>query len=59
MSVTTFLKSTRAEMRNVTWPTRTKALLYALIVILFSAALGYMLGGFDAIFRTLFRGIYA
>lgn len=58
MSIATFLKSTRTEMRNVKWPKRSKALMYALVVIIFSLALGYMLGGFDALFRTVLRPIY-
>jgi preprotein translocase SecE subunit len=57
MSIASFLKETRSELRHVTWPTRTKALIYTLIIILFSVALGYMLGGFDAIFRVLLRNI--
>jgi preprotein translocase SecE subunit len=59
MSITTFFKSTRAEMRNVRWPSRSKAFIYALVVIIFSLALGYMLGGFDSLFRTILRPIYA
>ncbi len=57
MSISSFLKETRNELRHVTWPTRTKALIYTIIIIVFSAAVGYMLGGFDAIFRVLLRNI--
>jgi preprotein translocase SecE subunit len=58
MSIATFFKSTRAEMRHVVWPSRRKALLYTLVVIIFSLALGYMLGGFDSLFRVVFRHVY-
>jgi preprotein translocase SecE subunit len=47
-----FLKETQFEMKHVVWPSRTKALVYALVVIIFSAALGYMLGAFDALFQS-------
>ena len=54
-----FLNETRAEMKHVVWPTRRKALLYALVVVIFSLALGYMLWGFDTIFQSLLRSILA
>lgn len=54
-----FLRETRAEMKHVTWPTRRRALLYALVVIIFSAALGYLLFGFDILFQTGLRSILA
>lgn len=57
MSIVSFLKETRSELRHVTWPTRTKAFIYTIIIILFSVGLGYMLGGFDAIFRVVLRSI--
>lgn len=53
-----FLKDTRAELTHVVWPTRRKALLYALIIIIFSVALGYALGGFDALFRLALKAVY-
>ena len=52
-----FLKETKAELRHVVWPTRRRALVYALIIILFSLALGYMLGGFDALFQELLKAV--
>jgi preprotein translocase subunit SecE len=52
-----FLRETRAEMKHVTWPTRRRAMLYALVVIIFSVVLGYLLFGFDALFQTGLRSI--
>lgn len=57
MKALQFLKETKAEMRQVTWPSRNKALLYALVVILFSVALGYLLGGFDTLFQALLKAL--
>jgi preprotein translocase SecE subunit len=53
MSITTFFKQTYAEMKHVVWPSRKRAVIYALVVILFSAGLGYLLGAFDSLFKTL------
>lgn len=50
-----FLKETQQELRHVVWPTRTRAILYTIIIILFSLGIAYMLGGFDALFRTILR----
>ncbi len=57
MSITQFLRETKSEMRQVVWPSRTKAIVYALVVIIFSIALGYLLGGFDTIFQAGLRTI--
>lgn len=52
-TITAFFKQTYAEMKHVKWPSRKRAVIYALVVIIFSAALGYLLGGFDTLFRTI------
>lgn len=52
-----FLRETRIEMKHVVWPTRTRAIVYAVVVIVFSLALGYLLGGFDLLFRSGLRTI--
>lgn len=52
-----FLKETRIELRHVVWPTRRRAFMYAAIIIIFSLALGYMLGGFDALFREVLKTV--
>ena len=52
-----FLKETRAELKQVTWPSRSKAILYTVIVLLFSVAVGYLLGGFDLLLQGALRSI--
>jgi len=54
-----FLINTKNELKHVVWPTRTRAITYAIIIIVFSLALGYMLFGFDTIFRELLKAIFA
>ena len=50
-----FLINTRNELKHVVWPTRARAFTYALIIIVFSLVLGYVLFGFDALFRELLK----
>lgn len=52
-----FLKQTKNELTHVTWPTRLRAIVYSLIVIVFSLGVGYLLGGFDQLFRVLLRSV--
>ena len=52
-----FLKETRGELRHVTWPSRRRAVVYAIVILLFSLAVGYTLGGFDSIFRLVLKTI--
>ena len=40
-------------MKQVNWPTRKRAVIYALVVIIFSVAIGYLLGAFDMLFRAI------
>lgn len=51
--VTSFFKQTYAEMKHVIWPTRRRAVVYAMVVMIFSVVLGYMLGGFDMLFKFI------
>lgn len=55
MGINQFLRETKMEMRNVIWPSRIKALIYAVVVIILSAAIGYFLGAFDTVFRAGLR----
>jgi preprotein translocase SecE subunit len=40
-------------MKQVKWPSRKRAVIYALVVIVFSAGLGYLLGAFDSLFKLI------
>jgi preprotein translocase subunit SecE len=53
-----FLKDTRTELRNVVWPTRTRAITYGLIIIGFSLGLGYLLGAFDMLFKEVLKVLF-
>jgi preprotein translocase SecE subunit len=52
-----FLKETRGEMKQVTWPSRRHLILYTVVVIIFSIGLGYLLGAFDTLFHAGLRSL--
>lgn len=52
MGIINYINETKAEMKHVTWPTRSQAALYTLIVIVISIAVAAYLGVFDAIFAS-------
>lgn len=43
----TYIKETRAEMKHVSWPTRTTTLQYTVLTVVISVAIAYYLGFFD------------
>ncbi|MFA7192145.1 MAG: preprotein translocase subunit SecE [Candidatus Paceibacterota bacterium] len=48
----TYFKETKAEVKNVTWPTRTKAISATIAVIVISVGIAYYLGLFDYLFSS-------
>ena len=53
MSITEYIKETRAEMSHVTWPTRRQAVGYAILVVIVSVGISLYLGLFDFVFSKL------
>jgi preprotein translocase subunit SecE len=51
MSISTYLKETRAEFKHVNWPTRKQTIAYSIAVIIISVVVAYFLGAFDKIFQ--------
>jgi len=51
MSITSYIKETRAEFKHVTWPTKKQAIAYSVAVIVISLVTAYLLGAFDALFQ--------
>lgn len=52
--VLNYIKETKAEMKNVTWPSRKSAIYSTVIVIVVSIAIAYYLGFFDFLFSKIF-----
>lgn len=46
----TYFKETKAEVKNVTWPSRTKAMYATVAVLAISVGIAYYLGFFDFLF---------
>ena len=52
-----YLRDTKAELKHVTWPTQTQALVYTALVIVICAITAVFLSAFDYIFTNLLRVI--
>ena len=50
-----YVKATRGELKHVTWPTRSQAIGYTVVVIVFSALVAALLGAFDFIFSGILQ----
>ena len=48
-----YLRDTATEMKHVSWPTQTQAIVYAALVILVSGIVAILLGAFDYLFTTI------
>jgi preprotein translocase subunit SecE len=50
-----YLKDTKGELKHVTWPSRNQAILFTVIVIVFSVIVAAFLGAFDLFFTYLLK----
>lgn len=55
MSFSTYLKETKGELKHVSWPTRTQAVLFTTLVIVLSIVMAAYLGAFDYLFTWLLK----
>jgi preprotein translocase subunit SecE len=53
--LTEYLKETKGELKHVSWPTKNQAILFTVIVIVFSFAVAVFLGAFDYIFTMIVK----
>ena len=51
MSFIDYLRETRGELRHVSWPSREQTIVFTVIVVALSLAVGYFLGFFDFVFK--------
>lgn len=52
-----YFKDVRAELKHVSWPTRTQTVLYTLVVVLVSAGVAVYLGLWDYLFSLILKKI--
>ena len=50
-----YLRDVRAELRHVSWPTRSQAINYTIIVLIISVATGLFLGMLDFTFSMVLK----
>jgi preprotein translocase SecE subunit len=55
MGFLNYLQSTKAELRQVKWPTRVQTGVFTALVIVFSVGLAAILGAFDLLFHWLIQ----
>lgn len=48
-----YLRDTKAEMKHVSWPTQTQAIIYTALVVGICAITAAILSGFDYVFTSL------
>ena len=51
MSLVTYLKDTRGELKHVSWPTRRQAVVFTIVVVLISLFVSFFLGFFDYLLK--------
>lgn len=52
-----YLKEVRAEMKHVSWPSRTQTIVYTVVVVAVSLFTAFYLGAWDYLFAALIKKI--
>ena len=55
MSLMTYLKDTQGELKHVSWPTRSQAIAFSIVVVIISIFVSFYLGFFDYLFKTILQ----
>lgn len=50
-----YLKETKGELKHMTWPSKNQAILFTVIVIIFSVVVAVFLGAFDLLFAEILK----
>jgi preprotein translocase subunit SecE len=50
-----YLKETKGELKHVSWPTKNQAIIFTVIVVVFSLVVATILGAFDYIFAMILK----
>ena len=57
MSITTYFKEVRAEMKHVSWPSRRMVIVYTAVVIGISLGVAIYLGLLDFLFAAVIKKV--
>lgn len=55
MSLQTYIKDTKSELKHVTWPNKQATINFTIVVIGLAVFVGFLLGFFDFIFASLLK----
>lgn len=55
MSIDSYIKDTKSELKHVTWPSKEQTINFTAVVIGLSIFVGVLLGVFDFIFTSLLK----
>ena len=55
MSLESYIKDTKGELKHVTWPTRQQTIAFTIVVVCLAVFVGVLLGFFDFIFTSLLK----
>ena len=50
-----YLKDTKGEMKHVSWPSKRQAILFTVVIIVFSFVVAAFLGAFDLLFAYILK----
>lgn len=53
MGLITYIKETQGELKHVSWPTRSQAFTFTIVVVLISIFVSFFLGFFDYLLQTI------
>jgi preprotein translocase SecE subunit len=53
MGLISYIKDTQGELRHVSWPTRSQAVTFTVVVVLISVFVSFFLGFFDYLFQQI------
>ena len=50
-----YLTETKGELKHVSWPTKNQAIIFTVIVVVFSIVVAFVLGAFDYVFAMILK----
>ena len=53
--LTEYLSETKGELKHVSWPTKNQAIVFTVIVVVFSLGVAAFLGAFDFLFAMILK----
>ena len=55
MSLISYIKETKGELKHVSWPSRRQATIFTVVVVIISLGTAAYLGAFDWVFTSLLK----